>query len=316
MASSTSKPIQIVPMAGWEPNSKYGLQRADGTEAGRLVRLEDVAVWLAESLPRDRVVHELFGKLIYEGETDCLYVLSARDFALPLTLGGRANRAAAGFWQHVDFVDHDTLSEFVVREVGNSWDDCWPGLADPATDDDWYIERVIAANRERTRLAALLPDDQVPPPKFASFDTAERRAQLNRLRRLAVPMVKAHALWGWGTVATLAVDAVPASPFPLADWPALVVYRAAKTLNRRGPDFGLGNQVEIAKAELARRTAEGATESAALDAMGRELGSTANEPRKALKRALTADRMRAIKAAIKAPPTYAVTTVRSGKKAA
>ena len=202
MANSTSKPLQIVPRDGWVPNCKYGLQRADSTDAGRLVRLEDVAIWLAETLPRDRVVQELFGRLIFEGETDCLYVLSAHSFAMPLTFDGRASRAAAGFWQYVDFVDHDTLSEFVVREVGNAWNDCWPGLADPATDDDWYIQRVIAANRERNKLAKLRLSDQAPQPKFASFDTDERRTQLNRLRRLAIPFVNAYAVWGWGTVAT------------------------------------------------------------------------------------------------------------------
>ena len=144
------------------------------------------------------MIQNLFGRLITEGETECLYVLSARFFAVPLTLNGYANKAADGFWQYLEFVESNALSEFVVRGVADAWDDCWPGLAELNTDESWYMQRVIEANRERNRLAKILPADMVPKPRSATFDTEERRMQWERLRRLAVPIVKAYALWGWG----------------------------------------------------------------------------------------------------------------------
>ncbi|HEY9209254.1 hypothetical protein [Acidovorax sp.] len=237
MADSTSKPPKIDPLEGWEPNCRYGLQRANETNAGRLVRLETVATWLAQELPRDRVVQELFGRLITEGEAECLYVLSARTFAVPLTVSGRANVKAAGFWQHLDFVDSNTLAEFVVREIGNAWDDCWPGLADLNTDQDWYMQRVIAANRERNRFVKLMPPGDVPKPRPASFDIEDRQTQLERLRKLALPIEKAYALWGWGSVAAPAAVVLQLVPEPIAKTAINAVPPKPKTMKDMHPEL-------------------------------------------------------------------------------
>lgn len=113
--------------------------------------------------------------------------------------------------------------------------------------------------------------------------------------------------------------AVGASPFPLADFDALVAYRKANTKGegrgKRGPSWALGNQIEIGKAELVRRTGVGVTESEALNAMGRALGIRGREPRTPLKKALFGERKRPTPT--KTPsPLPGVVTVRDGKKAA
>jgi hypothetical protein len=117
--------------------------------------------------------------------------------------------------------------------------------------------------------------------------------------RLAVSELDAAAVWGRGSAASvfsLAPAAVAPLAGDLATWADLVLYRTENTTGegskRRGPDWGLGKQIAIANAELHRRTAEGLGESAALNAMGRELGYTGDEPRKQMKKALSLTRMR------------------------
>ena len=129
---------------------------------------------------------------------------------------------------------------------------------------------------------------------------------------------EARRLWGWGS--GVAVVAVAAS-LELEDvetWPQLVEWRLANVnpKNKRGPDWGrgAGKQLRILEAELELRTSAGAGKSAALNAMGRELGYTGAEPRKPLKKAIDAVRMRKATASSAAPSSDGVTIVRSGQK--
>lgn len=118
---------------------------------------------------------------------------------------------------------------------------------------------------------------------------------------LAMRMDVAHALWGWGAVASEVV----CLPSELADWAALVAYRRANP----GSDWGLGNQVAVGKTELGLRKKGGKTESDALADMAREVGL---KTRQAMHNALHRDRMRAKKneRAVAAQP---ITQVRDGK---
>lgn len=108
------------------------------------------------------------------------------------------------------------------------------------------------------------------------------------------------------------------SPFPLADWRALVRYRRDFTdAGERGPDWGLGNQLQIANEELERRMAAVMTKTAAGDAMGRELGYLGDAPHKQLLDALKRDRKKA-KEKTSTPPEagYESTRVKDGKRTA
>lgn len=109
------------------------------------------------------------------------------------------------------------------------------------------------------------------------------------------------------------------SPFPLSDFPALVTYRKANTKgegrSKKGPSWALGNQIDVAKTELARRVAAGVTRSEALNAMGHELGIGGAAPRTPLKKALFSDRKRSPPLKV-ASPLPGVVQVRSGRKTA
>ena len=89
----------------------------------------------------------------------------------------------------------------------------------------------------------------------------------------------------WAPVA----GADDASIFPLSDWAALVRYRTSYT-SKRAPSWGLGNQLQIARAELDRRMAAGASKTNAGDAMGRELEYQGDAPHKQLFKALFSER--------------------------
>ena len=144
--------------------------------------------------------------------------------------------------------------------------------------------------------------------------------------RLAVSEFDAAEVWGWGSaenVFALEPAVAPLLANDLATWADLVRYRTENTTGkgsrRRGPDWGLGKQIAIAKAEFGRRIDTGMGESAALNAMGRELGYTGDEPRKQLHKALFSERKRVqkpIPATVGTDQASAgVIVVRSGKVA-
>ncbi len=113
----------IEPLPGWAPNSKFGLQRSGQRDEDRLVRVEDVASWLSDRLPRDHVVKELFAPLMHEeGQAASrLFVLRGGDFAVPLLLGDRPNVEADSFWRKLPFTRADTRPEDVIRDVADAW---------------------------------------------------------------------------------------------------------------------------------------------------------------------------------------------------
>lgn len=98
-----------------------------------------------------------------------------------------------------------------------------------------------------------------------------------RVDAVCVRTAVAHELWGWGSVAGPVVIAVPVSPFPLADFAALVAYRnAQKTANtaagkpRKNIPWSDGNQLDVLHAEYKRL----GKNIAAAESMGKALGCT------------------------------------------
>ena len=76
---------------------------------------------------------------------------------------------------------------------------------------------------------------------------------------LAVSELDAAEVWGWGSAAAHADDAAPVSPFPLADFKALVTYRKAqKAANvaagkpHKTIPWTDGNQLDLLRGEYAR----------------------------------------------------------------
>ena len=126
------------------------------------------------------------------------------------------------------------------------------------------------------------------------------------------------AVWGWGSGGAAVAVAAALEREDVETWPQLVEWRLANVnpKNKRGPDWGrgTGKQLRILEAELAQRTSAGAGKSAALNAMGRELGYTGAEPRKPLQKAMDAVRMRKATSPSAAPSSDGVTIVRSGQK--
>lgn len=110
-----------------------------------------------------------------------------------------------------------------------------------------------------------------------------------RVDAVCVRAAVAHELWGWGSVASPAVGAVPAPPFLLADFAALVAYRKArKAANeaagkpRKNIPWDDGNQLDVLHAEYKRL----GKNIAAAVSMGIALGCT----RQAVENALNKDR--------------------------
>ncbi|MCU1500476.1 MAG: hypothetical protein JWM47_4429 [Acidimicrobiales bacterium] len=262
----TEKSPQGAP--AWRAQSKYGLLRSDDTEAGRLVRLEDVALWMAAERPRDAVINALGSKLVVdEGEgATYLYIVNARDYAKRLIENGRPSPRASSFWQFLPETYGDSSAEVVARDIAESWFRVWPGLADLSTDHEWRFQRNIARNlehaansdvgRERGDVVLSWPEDDF---------------LMGLLQTVAIPLVKAGELWGFGLEeaatneeddllrgqGTVPLDesqpnaVVPAPPDPahLETFEDLVRYRA-KVLP--GMRWDVGKQLTVLNTEYAR----------------------------------------------------------------
>ena len=226
------------PPEGWTPNCAFGLQRIDATPRGRTVRLEDVAVELAQTMGRQQVIDALFRALVADDGAEALqlHVLTANGYAKPLFVASALNPDANGYWLSFDALKERTEPAMVARSLGWAWMDAWPGLSDFHTDSQAWTERIIAQNRAQ-------------PGTSARFDTEDRLFMLQLLRRLAVPVAVAHQLWGYGTAAAAAVQLI-GSHEPPQNLCELKAQRIAEKGSPWTPE-----QRELLHAEVERRKA-------------------------------------------------------------
>lgn len=287
----------VTPVEGWSVQSPLGLLRCDDTPEGQLVRLADVVRWLtkAKELPFAQAVKHVAAMLTQDAGGFPLYLVDQHDYA---THCGEENP----FDQFV-FSDEEMKRprlEGNTRRAATSLAHAW-----------------LMPAHELARLANV-PGVPVfyDSDKETPLEYFERRGAVES--RYAVTFSTAHQLWGWGTVETKVTDAEPVSVFPLADFAALVGLRVPYVNAGKRLSWADGNQLAILRGELDQRMSSGQTESAALDAMGWELGYTGAEPRKPLKRVLELDRKRkrtGLTADV-VPSLPGVTRVRDGKKVA
>ncbi len=290
MADENPQPhIEPPEGSGWAVHGPHGSHRFKEGPEGRVVRLADVVRWLmnVRELPLSVAVDRVCAAL--EGEAPPLvYGISSTGWAAPENEPSGWFGLLDGWEDLADLPPQVAHARAAARNLRGDW---------------------LITPYELSRLAnAPGYPVEFDSEKESPFDYFERKGVTSAT--VAVDFATAHALWGWGTVAALATVA-DVSPFPLADWPALVAYRLAN----KGKGWGPGNQLEIVRNELRRRTAnERMTESDALAAMGKEfgLGKTDDGARKALAKVLSTERKRD-KARTSA---LDVTKVKDGRKAA
>ncbi len=321
MNASKTSAIRPPEGANWLPQGPYGLQRSSEGPQGRLLRLSEVLDWMGHTLewPRQKALYAVFSHLLQLDREEAshrrltLYVIDSEGYAQPLEVDAELNPKLRDFWGKLSSILGSAASASVARQIAELWRASWPGFT---THNEQFYRDGWVRYCKQARAAALASagrsesDDEYQGRYSMSFDEWKQRCTkaVFLLGRVAVPFALAHELWSWGTV----VEEAPASPFPLADWPALVRFRNAN----RGLDWGQGNQIAVALTELGQRKASGQTESDALDAMAKEMGLGGRESlRKPLKLSTTnAGRKREPKAA--AGAKLPVTAVRDGRRVA
>jgi hypothetical protein len=208
-STSTPAPGEIIPDEKWQPQTRWGTLRHNDTPGGRLVRLADVVRCLmrAHELPfseaLERVCAELEGEappLLYElNENGWAQALDKPspwfDFPLP------GDEALKGLPPHA------AHARLVAKRMKGVW---------------------LQAPRELARLVNSPGHVVYRETKESPFEFSERQTATGGAITEAVPFAVAHALWGWGSDAAPDAGAVPALPFPLADFAALVAYRKAQ----------------------------------------------------------------------------------------
>lgn len=242
----------VGPMEGWMPNAPNGLLRHGPGDECRLVRLVEVAAWMANEYPRDEVIRRLFGAL-YQNEADPwgwqLFILNGKGYAQRLIRHFGPSPESVDFWQYLrepdsiheydEGVTTDWSAQGVIGIIGRMWEYAWPGVSDdPDADRDWYLARVKSANlNHQARVNADPYASSVPAP--ASMLSEERQEMMHVLERLAVPVPIAFTLWGCGRAgapvalpdALAGTQAAPAASAVIeaqgvSDWPSLVRYRS------------------------------------------------------------------------------------------
>jgi hypothetical protein len=278
MADSDAKDDRGV----WRLYSAGLYMRADAGEAGKLALLADVVRWLmsegGKALPRAEAVEQLCAAL--EDASPEPELFRARPDTRAILLQGDA--ALFGF---------HTVDTWAIKELerecqeGNHRFRLEHGLPTgfgydaPSEDQRKKIRDDYQAGRLRptvTHIGEREPHLCAPGVKAAARyirkDWIESCMDPERdpiytpiwgTRGLSVRASVAHSLWGWG-----GVDAADASPFQLADYAALVKHRKANP----GSDWGLGNHIEIGKAEVDRLMRDGHGKTSALKNMAVDIG--------------------------------------------
>ena len=191
---------RIRPPDGWRPVAKAGLLRANEGVNIDLVRLRDVADWLALSMSREDVLHRCLGRLV----DDDLYPLCMSYILDP---EGEPERV----------LDHFQASMATVTALGlpgvyytsepvevaawllEAWWRAWPAHSEISLFVDKFdiIQRRRMAAR-RARLRALgLPVSDIKTDATAHLWPADE-VLMASLDRLALPVFVAFDLWGYG----------------------------------------------------------------------------------------------------------------------
>lgn len=273
----------------WVKESAGLFMRADAEDSGRLVRLADVVLWLIDEkeLPRIKAVELLADTLEAASYEPPLYLAQSGNYAM-LVEGD-----AARFGYH-------TAESWAAEQVRDA------ELFQPIslTRDSWSFERHSSTELAFNRAYA---GNTVAKPEFVTHGVP---ALLRRIREswtrksrgpattdeifFAHPRLEARAvavrigdaavIWGWGFGGdSAAVE--PASPFPLADWKALIAYRDCEPR----PSWADGNQLDVARAEFKKR---GGEDSGKKTKVLKEMGEELKQTHQSLARALFGERKR------------------------
>jgi hypothetical protein len=179
--SPTLATASITPPVEWEVQSPHGLLKADDTDAGRLVRLADLVLWLLKTkeIP-SRAAVEMVCSVLSEYPSEAgnvLYLLSESDYARPLPHEHSfAWEPVTSFWESAPPVsDSDKGVSGAVKYMREYWSQSpAPGAG------DWMGQHVLDALAIRMEVAhwvwgyATRPK-LVPKKQFGEDDVAIRK---------------------------------------------------------------------------------------------------------------------------------------------
>lgn len=257
--------------AGWEPHTRFGVQRFDPSEAGRLVRLATVLRWLeaAHELPRAVALDHLCDRIPPNALQWC-YQLQPTGYAVAVDPGCLFGYVTAERREEMQKARQQKEQQGVLRRnrgFVNNWDSqgpTWrrvavkfltelPEAAEPGVP---ALAKRIRSLWSSSKLRRKSTRDVLDDPEAAP------------LVALAIRLDKAGELWGYGQAAQATPE--PAQP---ATWPELVAARKSKSGEPWTPEA-----LQLLASEKAKRGA------GAVASMAGELGVTAEAINGALRR--------------------------------
>lgn len=201
----------------WRPESAGLSMQADATEAGKLVRLADVVLWLivAKELPRKVAVEKLCDALEAASTPPALFLAQDGAYAMP------ADDAAFGYYTEARLAEAREVDAQQRRREADPWlPERQGGYAAARPSEDWQPltgrnRRVVRhlGRRDLSKVVPVLPG--VPAALRLMRNNwmwARRRAVSSdaeafshaRLpgRAIAVRIADAARIWGWGAGAS------------------------------------------------------------------------------------------------------------------
>lgn len=202
----------------WRPESAGLSMQADATEAGKLVRLADVVLWLivAKELPRKVAVEKLCDALEAASTPPALFLAQDGAYAMP------ADDAAFVYYTEARLAEAREVDAQQRRQEAGPWRFNLPerqgGYAAVRPSEDWQPPTVVRhlGRRDLSQVVPVLPG--VPAalrlmrnrwmwsrwPAVSSDAEAFSHARLPG-RAIAVRIADAARLWGWGAGASTVV---------------------------------------------------------------------------------------------------------------
>jgi hypothetical protein len=169
-------PEQLIPADEWALKGKHGYMAFDGTDAGRLVLLQDIVQWRMQSKPCTLciAVKDVIDDLSATWAAQWLYIVKPGDYAQQMRADDCFS-AECSYWESLkaDSVNQSSGLTGLLHAMRENW--CADGWPSP---------------------------EQV------------KRKGLQLLESVAIRMDVAHALWGWGSVG--AAEAAAPAPAPVA----------------------------------------------------------------------------------------------------
>lgn len=210
---------EVIPHDGWQLNCQtWGYMGIDATQAGRLVRLADVVRWIqsARSLPRGEAV-DLLCEAITPEAMASMFKLRSTEYAQPIpsdcTFG---------------YSTEEQAQAAKIKNASKQREAVWAAVSGrPGARVLWSSKAIqVTSEPGVPALAKRLRAEWQALKLTSKADMDSMDDKRGIAAHVAILIIKAHELWGYGAVRVEQAGAAPANADQVATYADLVALRS------------------------------------------------------------------------------------------